>query len=159
MHSRRKFLQGCVVLTLTGGLSHGLAAESLMASSGPMPAAGPTWRTRGGWIMVEDLSPEIFETWRGAIFQTTTNEGNAVRLEIAEITQKPKQQISATQSLQQFSVVFRGTGETPLRQGMYALESGSDKLEIFLVPVGREGNALIYEAAFSRLTDNSTKGA
>ncbi len=109
--------------------------------------------------MVEDLSPEIFETWRGAIFQTTTNEGNAVRLEIAEITQKPKQQISATQSLQQFSVVFRGTGETPLRQGMYALESGSDKLEIFLVPVGREGNALIYEAAFSRLTDNSTKGA
>ena len=49
-----------------------------------------------------------------------------------------------------FSLLFRGPASRPLPQQIHALEHPPlDAFELFLVPVGREGDALIYEAVFN----------
>ena len=51
---------------------------------------------------------------------------------------------------QQFALHFRGAGPRLLQQSIYRLEHPAfDGLEIFLVPIGREGTAFLYEAIFT----------
>ena len=49
-----------------------------------------------------------------------------------------------------FSLFFRGPADAPLPQATYALEHDElGKLEIFIVPVGRDEQGTDYEAAFN----------
>lgn len=50
-----------------------------------------------------------------------------------------------------FSVFLSGPADRPLHQGLHTLRpDGDDAFEVFLVPVGREGDRLVYEAAYNR---------
>ena len=52
----------------------------------------------------------------------------------------------------QFSISFEGTRETPLSQGCYSLQHDAlGVFDLFLVPIGREDDRVIYEAVFNRL--------
>ena len=49
-----------------------------------------------------------------------------------------------------FSLVFRGPGEPELAQRIYPLDNETlGRLEIFLVPIGREDEGMRYEAVFT----------
>jgi hypothetical protein len=49
-----------------------------------------------------------------------------------------------------FALVFRGSAERVLAQGTHALEHDAlGTLEIFLVPIGPDGEGMRYEAVFS----------
>lgn len=55
-------------------------------------------------------------------------------------------------SIEQFSLLFKGPVESALPQGMYQLqEERIGTVEWFLVPVGKETDAYLYEAIFSLL--------
>jgi hypothetical protein len=51
-----------------------------------------------------------------------------------------------------YSLIFRGTLEQPLQQGLYSLSH--EKLEhgdLFIVPIAREADGFHYEAVFNTL--------
>jgi len=49
-----------------------------------------------------------------------------------------------------FSLLFRGTRDLPLGQGIHRLEHAvMGRLEMFLVPVGRDDRGMLYEAIFN----------
>ncbi len=49
-----------------------------------------------------------------------------------------------------FSLVFRGPGEPALVQRIYPLDNETlGRLEIFLVPIGRDDEGMRYEAVFA----------
>jgi hypothetical protein len=51
---------------------------------------------------------------------------------------------------QPFSLTFRGPGEPLLAQAIYRLDHAElGPLEIFVVPVGQDGESTIYEAVFT----------
>jgi hypothetical protein len=49
-----------------------------------------------------------------------------------------------------FSVFFDGPAESFLPQGIHRLRLDGDVHEVFVVPVAREGDRFVYEAAFNR---------
>jgi len=52
----------------------------------------------------------------------------------------------------QFSLVFRGPAATPLDQGSYPVEHDTlGAFEIFLSPIGKERDSVLYEAFFNIL--------
>jgi hypothetical protein len=66
-------------------------------------------------------------------------------VEVGELASSPRQE--------QFSVVFRGPARPFLSQGMYRLaHERMGEFDLFLVPVGRDGDRYLYEAVFNRLT-------
>jgi len=53
---------------------------------------------------------------------------------------------------EQFSLQFRAPRDAPISQGIYRLEHDRlGALDIFLVPIGLDGNGVRYEAVFTRL--------
>lgn len=48
-----------------------------------------------------------------------------------------------------FSLVFTGPREPALGQGVYPMEAGGARFEIFIVPVGMSEEARLYEAVFN----------
>ncbi|MGH3089577.1 MAG: DUF6916 family protein [Rubrobacteraceae bacterium] len=49
-----------------------------------------------------------------------------------------------------FSAAFRGSGDVPLSQGIHRMEHREiGAFELFLVPVGPDGEGLLYEAVFN----------
>jgi hypothetical protein len=70
----------------------------------------------------------------------------ALELELAEVTDRSNAQI------EQFSVVFTGTGSSRLQQGTYSLlHAEMGEVSLFLVPLGPRDGRMVYEAVFSRL--------
>ncbi len=64
-------------------------------------------------------------------------------IEVSERTVTPKQEM--------FSLVFRMRGSEVLQQQIYPLENGAmGQTELFLVPVGKDNEAVFYEAVFNR---------
>jgi hypothetical protein len=58
-----------------------------------------------------------------------------------------------TPEQEQFSLFFRGPLETAFRQGIHRLEHERlGELQLFLVPVDRKPDGMVYEAAFNRFT-------
>lgn len=52
---------------------------------------------------------------------------------------------------EEFSLLFHVAASGMPRQGLYGVTfDGDDTREMFLVPVGREGTQVIYEASFNR---------
>ncbi|HEX4007810.1 MAG TPA: hypothetical protein VHX60_16670 [Acidobacteriaceae bacterium] len=57
--------------------------------------------------------------------------------------------------LEQFSLTFAGPLSPSLPQGTYSLQPPQrEELSLFLVPLGPRGDAMIYEAVFTRFPAN-----
>ncbi|MDQ1360782.1 MAG: hypothetical protein QOJ44_1159 [Acidimicrobiaceae bacterium] len=51
-----------------------------------------------------------------------------------------------------FSVLFHGPASEPLAQGTYELAHPAEgTILVFIVPIGRQGESITYEAVFTRL--------
>jgi hypothetical protein len=65
-------------------------------------------------------------------------------IHVSDLRETPRQRM--------YSLIFRGTLEQPLQQGLYSLSH--EKLEhgdLFIVPIAREADGFHYEAVFNTL--------
>ena len=99
-------------------------------------------------IPLQELTVESFAPHVGSSFSAHLAAGDMVPLELshAQAVGPPPH----PGNRQQFALHFRGAGPRILQQAIYRLEHPVlDTLEIFLVPVGRDGASILYEAIFT----------
>ncbi len=100
--------------------------------------------------MLAGLTHADFADSVGAEFRLFRNEISPVRLVLVEARELPRRAGRPDAPRTPFSLLFRGPGEPVLPQAIYPLESGTlGRLEIFLVPVGRDVAGVLYEAVFN----------
>ena len=69
---------------------------------------------------------------------------NLQLVEVSELTTMPRQEM--------FSIVLKGPGTQPMPQRTYSLENSSmGQMDLFLVPIRKDDDAVYYEAVFNRL--------
>jgi hypothetical protein len=68
-------------------------------------------------------------------------------LELAQVSE-----LRVASSSQVFSILFRGLADHFMPQRIYRLSHERlGELELFLVPVGKQGESILYEAVFNQL--------
>ncbi|MGH8477164.1 MAG: DUF6916 family protein [Methylococcales bacterium] len=90
------------------------------------------------------------ETFQKALRQPCTlhrTEGEPVASVLIEVTSLHE---SDDRSSKQFSVVWRGPAAPILRQNIYTVEMpDGERHNLFLVPVGKDKEGILYEAVFT----------
>jgi hypothetical protein len=93
----------------------------------------------------EQLTKEAFEENLNTKFRILLPEFQTAELELTEVLET-----MSTPGQQQFSIFFRSPPQYLLSQGTYRMEHEKlGELHIFIVPVGREQDAFLYEAVFN----------
>lgn len=103
-------------------------------------------------VKLDAVTQETFAACRGTHFLIGDESAAAVEVELIDVWEfRTKAAESRPLSARTpFSVLFRGPKGCVVRQGTYAVEhDGLGTLELFLVPVGPQQDALILEAAFA----------
>jgi hypothetical protein len=88
------------------------------------------------------LTADDFAALRGARFRIAPDDTSQFEAELVEVTEIPREPGGRAP----FSLVFQGSPELPLPQGIYGVEHDAlGALEIFLVPIAADR----YEAVFT----------
>ena len=101
-------------------------------------------------MAIDWLTYDDFAGREGERFELAVGEGRAVGLVLVEATEgtEPGGRGPEGQERRQFSLVFRGQADLP--QGTYRLTNPDlGDLDVFLVPIARDGDLTRYEAAFA----------
>jgi hypothetical protein len=94
--------------------------------------------------LVETFTPHI-----GSAFKATTASGEGLELELVEVQPGP----TSPHSLQ-FALLFRGPLAPVLSQRIYRIEHARlGEMDLFLVPVAREPQAMMYQVVFNRFRE------
>ncbi|HVS40436.1 MAG TPA: hypothetical protein VMS17_33065 [Gemmataceae bacterium] len=97
--------------------------------------------------MVELPTRTVFEVHRGTKFRLEEEPGSALELELVEVTMMRG---ASDPRGRPFSLLFRGPAAPLLPQRIYAMEHERlGRLEIFIVPIGRDAAGVRYEAVFN----------
>jgi hypothetical protein len=97
--------------------------------------------------VLDKLTKESFVPATGSVFALPLGDGTTVRLELFEVLGNGLQ---GRARREQFALHFRGPASPALVQRTYQLEHQSlGTLEIFLVPVEKNADGMIYEAVFT----------
>ena len=99
-------------------------------------------------MTLEDLKAEIFQPWLGSRFQIQLGASSDLALILAECVTAGM--APAGSSRAPFRLLFHGPLRPVLPQAIYRLvheEMGA--LDIFIVPIGPEGDSMRYEAIFT----------
>jgi hypothetical protein len=97
-------------------------------------------------MTIEELDAKAFSENLNTKFLATL-DGKTVELELIQVSE-----LNYSPLQEAFSILFRGTLDTLLRQGLYEMEH--DRLgsfAIFMTPVARQQDGFHYEACFNRL--------
>jgi hypothetical protein len=98
--------------------------------------------------MLSELTHETFGKELGSPFQLNWGAAAPLRLELVAATEFARASVGTRRT--PFSLLFRGPRQPVLPQKTYPLEHDRlGRLEIFLVPIGPEGEAMRYEAVFT----------
>ena len=98
-------------------------------------------------IPLEELTVESFAPHVGSSFVAQVDGGT---LPLALVRAQTVGPPHSAGSRAQFALHFRGAGPRILPQAIYRLEHPAfETLEIFLVPIGRDGGQVLYEAIFT----------
>jgi hypothetical protein len=103
--------------------------------------------------MPDNLTKEAFQENLNTEFRVQIEPSGIVAVELVELLEGV---LNSRQ--EQFSLTFRGPLETPFAQGTHNLEH--DKMgafDLFLVPIARNPDGMVYEAVFNRLIDTDEK--
>jgi len=98
------------------------------------------------------LTRTTFEPHQNTTFHLSQDAEDApsLDLELIEVTDKTPEGFEG----EQFSLVFKGPPDTPLYQQTYTLAHDEmGELALFLVPVGKEDDGMLYEAFFNHTAD------
>jgi hypothetical protein len=94
-----------------------------------------------------DPSLSVFAPHLGTAFRVCAADSPPIELNLVEATDK-----GSVPSQEQFSLIFRGPNEVPLEQSTYTLEHELlGAIDIFLVPVAKDGAGRLYEAYYNLL--------
>jgi hypothetical protein len=97
--------------------------------------------------MMENVTLSTFTPYLHTVFRTDAGAAGVADLVLVEATDA-----GSVERQEQFSLVFRGPHSIPLPQRSYGVEHEHlGAFELFLVPVGRDGDGLLYEAFFNLL--------
>jgi len=96
--------------------------------------------------MAEQFTMEMFAPQAGSKFTMPCGNTGAVELTLDSIND-----LGSSARHIQFSMVFSGPQNAPLKQGIYRLEHGAlGTLNLFLVPIGKDQKGVQYEAIVNR---------
>lgn len=102
--------------------------------------------------MLENLTRDAFAEQLNTKFNMYFTPEKAFEVELVEVSELKK---LVRQEV--FSLLFRVPLDLPVYQRMYQMEHAAlGTLELFLTPVERTDEGIIYEAVFNRLTPKST---
>jgi hypothetical protein len=91
-------------------------------------------------------SYEAFKEQLNKTFELRIDGAEPIQLELTEVSER-----TVTPKQEMFSLIFRMRGSEVLQQQIYSLENGAmGQTELFLVPVGKDNEAVFYEAVFNR---------
>jgi hypothetical protein len=91
-------------------------------------------------------SYEEFKEQLNKNFELRIDGAEPIQLELIEVSER-----TVTPKQEMFSLIFRMRGSEVLPQQIYSLENGAmGQTELFLVPVGKDNEAVFYEAVFNR---------
>ena len=97
--------------------------------------------------MVDQLTRERFFEYLNTPFRLLDVPLLGLALTLAQVSD-----LRTNQRYESFSLLFHGSVEWPLQQRIYQLEHDQlGKMELFLVPVGRDEEVFHYEAVFNRM--------
>lgn len=97
--------------------------------------------------MLDKFTKETFEPRKGETFTLSGDGVDSVDLELVAVRGTGLQ---GNADREQFSVHFHGPADPILPQSIYRLENEEmDAMELFLVPVARDQDRVIYEAVFT----------
>ena len=97
--------------------------------------------------MLDKLTRETFEPLKSQRFQLSLGDRAPLALELAAVLGNG---LKGAASREQFSLHFRGPHMPALPQRIYRLEHDQlGSLDVFLVPIGRDGSGMTYEAVFT----------
>jgi hypothetical protein len=97
--------------------------------------------------MLDKLTKDTFEPRKGEAFKLTDEAAGEVELKLASVQGTGLQ---GKAPREQFSLHFHGPREPVLPQQIYHLENAAmGALDLFLVPVARDEQGMIYEAVFT----------
>jgi len=98
--------------------------------------------------MAASLTEEEFSKHVNTIFNINDDQ-SAVDLELVQVKGYRKDPGDAGR-MERFSLFFKGPGKPLLPQSTYSLShEGMGTIDIFLVPIGLDGDGLRYEAVFN----------
>ncbi|MEX2499555.1 MAG: hypothetical protein WD397_11865 [Wenzhouxiangellaceae bacterium] len=98
--------------------------------------------------MLEKLTANIFEDLTEQVFQLRHENLPDIEARLIEVRQLSDQTGPAGRT--PFSLLFACPGDTEPVQSTFRLEhEKTGELEVFLVPVGKEDQGLLYEAVFT----------
>lgn len=96
---------------------------------------------------MEQLSLAAFAPHLNTRFRVATEGARTVEVELAQV-----RDLGSTEQQEQFSLIFHGPLDRFLPQGTYHLiHDRMGELDLFLVPVGKEEGAFLYQAVFNRV--------
>ena len=97
--------------------------------------------------MLDQLTKEQFLPHVGSTFQVRLNPQETVPLTLAEVSGYPDHEGPRREP---FSLIFHGAHRFVLPQRIYPVEhTDFATLELFLVPLGPDGQGMRYEAVFN----------
>lgn len=100
--------------------------------------------------MLDRLTCADFSREVGASFRLADGHPPDVSLVLVEAAELPRRAGRPDAPRAPFTLVFRGPAGSVLPQRIHALECAAlGRLEIFLVPVGRDAAGVLYEAVFN----------
>jgi len=97
--------------------------------------------------VLDKLTKESFEPIKGSVFTVRLGEDTTLPLELTVVAGNG---LKGAASREQFSLHFRGPATPALVQRTYRLEHPQlGALEIFIVPIRKDADGMIYEAVFT----------
>jgi hypothetical protein len=97
--------------------------------------------------MIENLTKEDWDGQRGGSFDLVGEEGGAIALTLAEVSGLGTG-IGGRRA--PYSLIFRGPIRPILPQRIYRLcQPVMGEIDLFLVPIGPDGEGMRYEAVFT----------
>ena len=103
--------------------------------------------------MLDRLTLDSFTPLISQPFRLVLPDGTTLDAELESAREVPAsgwQPAGSEQSRKPFSLVFLGRSQVVLPQSIYRLQNETlGELEIFIVPIGRKPEGIIYEAVFS----------
>jgi hypothetical protein len=98
--------------------------------------------------MLEHLTMDALSAQLNTRFRIGAGPEKIVELELVEVEAHD----DVPGQTERFSALFRGTPDFLLSQGTYRMEhEQSGSVDIFIVPVRRDGEGIYYEAVFNRV--------
>lgn len=105
--------------------------------------------------MLDDLHVATFAAHVHTAFRIDLSSAQAITLKLVEVkdgASSDERPSTAAAVQERFSIMFRSPHDRLLQQGMYRIQHDHlGAFELFLVPVGLDGDGLYYEAVFNRV--------